>query len=139
MHEVAQATDAQKLFSMDLNRQRIGRFDQELGVGSDDFKGALYFMKLLQDSGGRLCHFGAYAYCAEAPAGAWEFEAECTRSYRIYQDNVLRFHANPEIQHVLATLTGLSDTKDTVMSPDDGTCWVVMDIPKKNWIYRSKN
>ncbi|WP_243239889.1 TIM barrel protein [Sulfobacillus harzensis] len=46
VHEVAQAIDQGKLFHIDLNDQRIARFDQDLRFGSDDLKGTFYLVSL---------------------------------------------------------------------------------------------
>jgi xylose isomerase len=37
-HAVAQAIDAGKLFHIDLNGQKVGRFDQDLRFGQEDYK-----------------------------------------------------------------------------------------------------
>src|SRR2546428_6030739 len=45
-HGVAQALEAGKLFHIDLNRQKPGRFYPDLRFGSDDPKGAVFILKL---------------------------------------------------------------------------------------------
>ena len=49
-HAVAQALEAGKLFHIDLNAQKPGRFDQDLRFGSEDPKAAFFLVKLLEDS-----------------------------------------------------------------------------------------
>src|SRR5215213_1914232 len=46
-HAVAQALEAGKLFHIDLNGQKPGRFDQDLRFGSEDPKAAFFLVKLL--------------------------------------------------------------------------------------------
>jgi xylose isomerase len=54
-HAVAQALEAGKLFHVDLNGQKIGRYDQDLRFGSEDAKGAFLLVRLLEGTaaGGR--------------------------------------------------------------------------------------
>src|SRR6266513_3893359 len=49
-HGVAQALEAGKLFHIDLNGQKPGRYDQDFRFGSEDIKGAFFLVKLLEDS-----------------------------------------------------------------------------------------
>ena len=50
-HAVAQALWVGKLFHVDLNAQRIGRFDQDLRFGQEDVKEAFLLVRLLEESG----------------------------------------------------------------------------------------
>ncbi len=50
-HAVAQIIDAGKLFHIDLNDQKMGRFDQDLRFGAENIKTAFFLVKLLEDSG----------------------------------------------------------------------------------------
>ena len=55
-HAVAQALWHGKLFHIDLNAQRIGKFDQDFRFGSEGIRDAFYLVKLLEDSAlGRAC------------------------------------------------------------------------------------
>src|SRR5690242_21099716 len=104
-HGVAQALDAGKLFHIDLNGQKVGRYDQDLRFGSDDPKGAFFLVKLLEDakwSGMR--HFDSHAYRTEDEAGVWDFAAGSMRSYLILKEKVARFNADPEIQQLRTEL-----------------------------------
>lgn len=101
-HAVAQALWAGKLFHIDLNAQRIGKFDQDFRFGSEGVRDAFYTVKLLEDSGWDGCrHFDAHAYRTESPDGVWEFARGCMRTYLILRDKTARFHDDPEIQAAL--------------------------------------
>ncbi len=104
-HGVAQALDAGKLFHIDLNDQKPGRFDQDLRFGSADPKGAFFLVKLLEDAGwDGMRHFDSHAYRTEDEEGVWEFAAGSMRSYLIMKERVVRFNEDPEIQALLAEL-----------------------------------
>lgn len=102
-HAVAQALDAGKLFHIDLNDQKMSRFDQDLRFGSENLKGAFTLVKLLEDSGydGPL-HFDAHALRTEDEAGVWAFARGCMRTYLILKEKARQFNADPEIQAALA-------------------------------------
>ncbi len=51
VHAVGEALFANKLFHIDLNGQRPGRFDQDLRFGSDNLKDAFYLVQLLTRHG----------------------------------------------------------------------------------------
>ena len=75
-HGVAQALEAGKLFHIDLNGQKPGRFDQDLRFGSEDLKGAFFLVKLLEDSKWKgMRHFDSHAYRTEDEQGVWDFAA----------------------------------------------------------------
>ena len=102
-HAVAQALDAGKLFHIDLNDQKVGRFDQDLRFGSDDPKGAFFLVKLLEDAKWPgMRHFDSHAYRTEDEAGVWDFAAGSMRSYLILKEKVERFNADAEIQQLRA-------------------------------------
>ena len=102
-HAVAQALDAGKLFHIDLNDQKIGRFDQDLRFGSDDPKGAFFLVKLLEDAKWPgMRHFDSHAYRTEDEAGVWDFAAGSMRAYLILKEKVERFNADAEIQQLCA-------------------------------------
>jgi len=106
-HAVGQALDAGKLWHIDLNGQKIGRFDQDLRFGSEDYKGAFFLVKLLEDHGYTgPRHFDAHAYRTESPEGVWDFAAGCMRSYLILREKVARFHADQEIEGLIKELGG---------------------------------
>jgi xylose isomerase len=67
-HAVAQALWAGKLFHIDLNAQRIGRYDQDVGFASEGQRDAFYTVRLLESSGwDGMRHFDAHAYRTEDP------------------------------------------------------------------------
>ena len=104
-HGVAQALEAGKLFHIDLNAQKPGRFDQDLRFGSEDVKAAFFLVKLLEDAKwDGMRHFDSHAYRTEDEAGVWDFAAGSMRTYLILKDKVARFNADKEIQALLAEL-----------------------------------
>ena len=104
-HGVAQALEAGKLFHIDLNAQKPGRFDQDLRFGSEDVKGAFFLVKLLEDARWPgMRHFDSHAYRTEDEAGVWDFARGSMRTYLILKEKVARFNADPEIQAALAEL-----------------------------------
>ena len=104
-HGVAQALEAGKLFHIDLNAQKPGRFDQDLRFGSEDVKGAFFLVKLLEDNQWPgMRHFDSHAYRTEDEDGVWDFAAGSMRSYLILKDKVRRFNEDAEIQALLKQL-----------------------------------
>ncbi len=117
-HGVAQALETGKLFHIDLNGQKLGRFDQDLRFGSDDIKGAFFLVKLLEDARwDGMRHFDSHAYRTEDEQGVWDFAAGSMRTYLILKEKVARFHADPEIQAILAELQRRANA--TVAEPLD--------------------
>ena len=57
-HVVAQALDAGKLFHIDLNDQRFGRYDQDFRFGSEDYKNAFLLVRLLEENHYKLDDLG---------------------------------------------------------------------------------
>jgi xylose isomerase len=104
-HGVAQALEAGKLFHIDLNGQKPGRFDQDLRFGSDDPKAAFFLVKLLEDAAWPgMRHFDSHAYRTEDEDGVWDFALASMRSYLIFKEKAERFHADAEIQAALGEL-----------------------------------
>ena len=102
VHAVAQAIDARKLFHIDLNDQKMGRFDQDLRFGAENIKGAFLLVKLLEDnqySGPK--HFDAHALRTEDEAGVWTFAKGCMQTYLILKEKARQFNADAEIQAAL--------------------------------------
>jgi len=118
-HAVAQAIEAGKLFHIDLNDQKPGRFDQDLRFGSESIKPLFFLVKLLEESGyAGPRHFDAHAYRTEDPQGVWDFARGCMRTYLILKDKAKQFAAHAEIQSLLQEIRG--DDADLVgaFSPD---------------------
>jgi len=104
-HGVAQALEQGKLFHIDLNGQRPGRYDQDFRFGQEDIKGAFFLVKLLEDYGWPgMRHFDAHAMRSEDTEGVWDFCAGCMRTFKILQEKVRRFNADAEIQGLLAEI-----------------------------------
>src|SRR5215217_8910493 len=101
-HGVAQALDAGKLFHIDLNDQKPGRYDQDFRFGAVDPKQAFFLVKLLEDAQWRgMRHFDAHAFRTEDTAGVWDFAAGCMRTYLILKEKAERWNADREIQQIL--------------------------------------
>jgi xylose isomerase len=106
-HAVAQALEADKLFHIDLNDQKPGRFDQDLRFGSESIKPLFFLVKLLEDAGyDGPRHFDAHAYRSEDEEGVWDFAAGCMRTYLILKDKAEQFRTHAGIQQILADLRG---------------------------------
>jgi xylose isomerase len=104
-HAIAQAIEAGKLFHIDLNDQKPGRYDQDLRFGSESPKAMFFVVKLLEESGyDGPRHFDAHAYRTEDQEGVWDFAAGCMRSYLILKDKVKRFREDKDIQGLLTTI-----------------------------------
>ena len=109
-HVVAQALEAGKLFHIDLNDQKPGRFDQDLRFGSESIKPLFFLVKLLEESGYEgPRHFDAHAYRTEDEEGVWDFARGCMRTYLILKAKARRFAEHPEIQALLAEIRGGAD------------------------------
>ncbi|MSR47810.1 MAG: xylose isomerase [Planctomycetes bacterium] len=116
VHGVAQAMEAKKLFHVDLNAQRIGRFDQDLRFGSEDLRQAFLLVRLLEGTGGGVkydgpLHFDAHAYRTEDDAGVWEFARGCMRTYKILAERARAFDADREVAALIA------EQRSTVIDP----------------------
>jgi xylose isomerase len=106
-HAVAQAMERGKLFHIDLNGQKIGRYDQDLRFGSEDAKGAFLLVRLLEGTGGGEpytgpLHFDAHAYRSEDEQGVWDFAKGCMRTYKILKAKAQAFDRDPEVRGLLA-------------------------------------
>jgi xylose isomerase len=103
-HAVAQTLWAGKLFHIDLNAQRIGKFDQDFRFGSEGQRDAFYTVRLLESSGwDGMRHFDAHAYRTEDRDGVWDFALGCMRTYLVLAEKARRFDTDPEIAEALAT------------------------------------
>jgi xylose isomerase len=111
LHAVAQAWEAGKLFHIDLNDQKFGRYDQDFRFGADMLKQAFFLVKFLEDVGyDGSRHFDAHAYRTEDVNGVKEFAKGCMRTYLILKEKAQRFNKDKEIQALLAEINA-----------DDGT------------------
>ena len=101
-HAVGQAIEAGKLFHIDLNDQRPGRYDQDFRFGSESFKVCFFLVKLLENSGYEGArHFDAHAYRTENLEGVKAFASGCMRTYLILKEKAKRWNEDKEIQDLL--------------------------------------
>jgi xylose isomerase len=100
---VAQAIWQDKLFHIDLNAQKIGRYDQDLRFGSEGIKDAFFLVRLLESSGyDGPKHFDSRPYRVEDTAGAWEFARNSMRTYLALAEKARAFDADPDVAAALA-------------------------------------
>src|SRR3712207_5910093 len=112
LHAVGQALWAGKLFHIDLNGQRIGRYDQDFRFGAEDLKEAFLLVRLLENAGyAGPRHFDAHAYRSDDPAGVWDFAAGCMRTYLALAERARHFDSLPEVAEAL----------EAASTPDLGT------------------
>jgi xylose isomerase len=106
MHAVAQAWDAGKLFHIDLNDQKIGRYDQDFRFGAENIKHSFYLVKFLEDVGyDGSRHFDAHAYRSSDLEDVKAFAAGCMRTYLILKEKAQQFNDDAEIQALLDEIT----------------------------------
>lgn len=115
-HAVAQAMWCGKLFHIDLNAQRIGRYDQDLRFGSEDLKQAFLLVRLLEGTSGTARyegprHFDSHAYRSEDDEGVWEFARGSMRTYNMLKLRAQQFDADPQVRAWIA------ERKDAHMDP----------------------
>jgi xylose isomerase len=116
-HTVAQALEANKLFHIDLNGQKVGRFDQDLRFGQEDYKTNFFLVKLLEDKNyAGPKHFDAHALRTSNVDDVWEFAKGCMRTYLILREKVQRFNADPDIQAILSDLNAGDALIDPLLS-----------------------
>ena len=116
-HAIGQALWADKLFHIDLNGQRIGRYDQDFRFGAEDLKEAFLLVRLLERAGyaGPL-HFDAHSYRNENAEGVWDFAAGCMSTYRALAERAAHFDSLPEVQEALEA----ASTPELALASVDG-------------------
>src|SRR3954454_21081771 len=116
-HAVGQALWAGKLFHIDLNAQRIGRYDQDFRFGAEDLKETFLLVRLLENAGysGPLA-FDAHAYRSEDADGIWDFVRGCMSTYSTLAEKAAHFDALPEVQEALAA----ASTPELALASVDG-------------------
>jgi xylose isomerase len=121
-HVVAQALEAGKLFHIDLNDQKPGRFDQDLRFASESIKPLFFLVKLLEESGyDGPRHFDAHAYRTEDEQGVWDFACGCMRTYLILKEKARQFRAHAGIQTLLSEIrNGGEDAEGRALSAVEG-------------------
>jgi xylose isomerase len=117
-HAVAQAVDAGKLFHIDLNGQKPGRFDQDLRFGQEDAKNAFFLVRLLENYGFQgMRHFDAHPLrTATDDNDILAFAKGCMRSYLILKEKARQFDADPHVQELLAQLNPVDADADTLLT-----------------------
>jgi xylose isomerase len=116
LHVVAQALEAGKLFHIDLNDQKFGRFDQDLRFGSESIKALFFVVRLLENAGyDGPRHFDAHPYRTESAEGVWDFARGCMRTYLILKDKARQFDQDAGIQALLAEIRA-ADPADAMLS-----------------------
>jgi xylose isomerase len=109
-HVVAQAIEAGKLFHIDLNDQKPGRYDQDLRFASESIKALFFVVKLLEESGyDGPRHFDAHAYRTEDYNGVRDFARGCMRTYLALKEKARRLRDDREIQALLAAIRSDSE------------------------------
>jgi xylose isomerase len=105
LHGVAQAWEVGKLFHIDLNDQRFGRYDQDFRFGMVDVKSAFFLVKFLEDvkyDGAR--HFDAHAFRTEDYEGVKDFGRGCMQTYLILKEKAEQWNKNTEIQAIITEI-----------------------------------
>lgn len=114
-HAVALALWAGKLFHIDLNAQRIGRFDQDLRFGQEDLKEAFLLVRLLEESGYEgPRHFDARALRVEDTAGVWAFAVGCMKTYLILAEKAREMSSDPLFQQALSAAAAATLAEPTI-------------------------
>jgi xylose isomerase len=114
-HAVGQALWAGKLFHIDLNAQRIGRYDQDFRFGAEDLKETFLLVRLLERAGySGPRHFDAHAYRNENYEGVWDFAAGCMRTYTALADKARHFDSLPEVAEALEAASAPELARATV-------------------------
>jgi xylose isomerase len=114
---VAQAMWQDKLFHIDLNDQRIGRFDQDFRFGSEGLKDHFFLVRLLETSGySGAKHFDAHAYRTEDTAGVWDFARGCIRNYLALAAKAREFDQDPRVAEAMA-YSGVAALAEPTVGP----------------------
>ena len=100
---VAQAIWQGKLFHIDLNDQKIGRYDQDLRFGSEGIKDNFFLVRLLESTGySGPKHFDCRPYRNEGGAGIWEFARGCMSTYLALAAKAREFDNDPRVKEAQA-------------------------------------
>ncbi len=114
---VAQALWQEKLFHIDLNDQRIGRFDQDFRFGSEGIKDHFFLVRLLENSGySGVKHFDAHAYRTEDVDGVWDFARGCIRNYLALAAKAREFDQDPRVAKAMA-YSGVAQLAEPTVGP----------------------
>jgi xylose isomerase len=114
---VAQTLWQGKLFHIDLNDQKIGRYDQDLRFGSEGIKDDFFLVRLLENSGyAGPKHFDARPYRNENGDGIWDFARGCMRTYLALAEKARAFDADPRVREAM-TETGVFELAESTVGP----------------------
>ncbi len=114
---VAQTLWQDKLFHIDLNDQRIGRFDQDFRFGSEGIKDHFFLVRLLENSGySGVKHFDAHAYRTEDTEGVWDFARGCIRNYLALAAKAREFDTDPRVVKAMA-YSGVAQLAEPTVGP----------------------
>ena len=114
---VAQTLWQDKLFHIDLNDQRIGRFDQDFRFGSEGIKDHFFLVRLLENSGySGVKHFDAHAYRTEDTEGVWDFARGCIRNYLALRAKAREFDNDPRVAQAMS-YTGVPALAEPTVGP----------------------
>ena len=114
---VAQALWQGKLFHIDLNDQKIGRYDQDFRFGSEGIKDDFFLVRLLERSGyDGPKHFDARPYRNEAGDGIWDFARGCMRTYLALAAKAREFDNDPRVKEAQAK-AGVPDLGKPTVGP----------------------
>ncbi len=117
VHAVAQIIDAGKLFHIDFNDQKMGRFDQDLRFAAENIKTAFLLVRLLETTGySGPRHFDAHPLRTEDEEGVWDFARGCMRSYLILKEKAKQFEADTEIQELIKAYKVRDEGLEAAMS-----------------------
>ena len=118
LHGVAQVWERGKLFHIDLNDQRFGRYDQDFRFGMVDIKSAFFLVKFLEDvkyQGAR--HFDAHAFRTENYDGVKDFARGCMRTYLILKEKAEQWNNDKEIQSLVSEIKADVDGTAALYGP----------------------
>ncbi len=114
---VAQAIWQNKLFHIDLNDQKIGRYDQDLRFGSEGIKDDFFLVRLLENSGyAGPKHFDARPYRNEGADGIWDFARGCMRTYLMFRERAKAFDNDPKVKEAFAD-AGVPELAEPTVGP----------------------
>jgi xylose isomerase len=116
-HAVAQAWEAGKLFHIDLNGQKVGRFDQDLRFGQEDSKNAFFLVRMLESYGyDGPRHFDAHALRTSDLEDVLAFAKGNMRSYLILKEKARQFDADPKVRALLSQINASDAGLESMMS-----------------------
>jgi xylose isomerase len=122
-HGLAQALWHDKLFHVDLNGQHGPRYDQDLRFGAGNLRGAFWTVDVLEGAGtGRpydgYRHFDYKPPRTEDTEGVWLTAAACMRNYKLLQQRVRAFRADPEVAAALDA-AGVTELATATLGPGE--------------------